>query len=388
MARLPQDIAIRVADVHKVFKVPHHSDDSIKHRIITAFEPKDKAVDIHEALRGITFDVKKGEFFGIVGRNGSGKSTLLKIISNIYTPTSGYTQHSGKLVAFIELGVGFNPQLSGRDNVYLNAAMLGFSRKEIDAMYDEIVAFAELEDFMELKLKNYSSGMKVRLAFSVAIRAQADILILDEVLAVGDAAFKKKCYDYFKNLKEAHKTIVLVSHSMGLIREYCDRAILIEDGKIAYEGDSESVADKYTELFSPNNYTNTTGVDAAVDLVECYAKNSNGKIQIKVSFKPKQNIEGAVLVSKITRGNRTLAGASSKDLGLLSGINLTKDEVELIQISLDNSISVGDFSLGFVLESQDGKVQHGNWAKVMRVDNQKETESFPVKMTGTIEVVE
>lgn len=247
--KLPDDIAIRVTDVHKRFHLPHDKEDSIKHRVITAFEKKDKTIDVHEALRGISFEIKKGEFFGVVGRNGSGKSTLLKIISNIYQPTSGTTEHQGKLVAFIELGVGFNPQLTGRDNVYLNGAMLGFTRKEIDAMYDEIVEFAELKKFMGQKLKNYSSGMKVRLAFSVAIRAQADILILDEVLAVGDSAFKKKCYHYFKNLKEERKTIILVSHSMGLIKEYCDRAILIENGKIAFEGSAEETADAYDELF-------------------------------------------------------------------------------------------------------------------------------------------
>ena len=250
MAKLPPDVAIRVRDVYKGFRLPHHKDDSIKHKIITAFRKKDKSVDVNHALRGISFEVKKGEFFGIVGRNGSGKSTLLKIISQIYQPTSGTADYQGKLVAFIELGVGFNPQLSGRDNVYLNGAMLGFTRKEIDAMYDEIVAFAELERFMDLDLKNYSSGMKVRLAFSVAIRANADILVLDEVLAVGDKSFQDKCYNYFKNLKEAHKTIVFVTHSMGQVREYCDRVILIEKGKIAFEGGAKEAAEHYLELFS------------------------------------------------------------------------------------------------------------------------------------------
>lgn len=243
------DAAIQIRNIHKDFRLPHHKDDSIKHKVITYFRKKDKSVDTNHALRGISFDIKKGEFFGVLGRNGSGKSTLLKIISQIYQPTSGTTKYQGKLVAFIELGVGFNPQLTGRDNVYLNGAMLGFSRKEIDVMYDEIVAFAELEDFMELDLKNYSSGMKVRLAFSVAVRANADILVLDEVLAVGDKSFQDKCYDYFKNLKEAHKTIIFVTHSMGQVREYCDRAIVIEKGKIIFEGNADTAADKYVELF-------------------------------------------------------------------------------------------------------------------------------------------
>lgn len=243
------EVAIKVRDIHKHFVIPNHKDDSIKHKIITFFHPKDKGKTINHALDGISFDIKKGEFFGIIGRNGSGKSTMLKLISQIYQPTSGTVSHKGSMVAFIELGVGFNPQLSGRDNVYLNGAMLGFTREEIDNMYKEIVQFAELEKFMDLDLKNYSSGMRVRLAFSIAIRAEADILILDEVLAVGDKAFKEKCYNYFSELKEAHKTIVFVTHNMQQVKQYCDRAILIEKGKIVSEGDPVKVAKDYDTLF-------------------------------------------------------------------------------------------------------------------------------------------
>jgi ABC-2 type transport system ATP-binding protein len=239
MAKLPDDVAIRVENIHKDFHLPHNNEDSIKHRMITLFEKKDQDIDTLHALKGVSFDIKKGEFFGILGRNGSGKSTLLKLISQIYQPTRGRVRHRGRLVAFIELGVGFNPQLTGRENVYLNGALLGFSRSEIDAMYDDIVSFAELGNFMEQKLKNYSSGMKVRLAFSVAIRADADILILDEVLAVGDADFQRKCYNYFKELKEREKTVVLVTHGMGAVREFCDKAILIVDGVIAHTGTAD-----------------------------------------------------------------------------------------------------------------------------------------------------
>ena len=164
-------------------------------------------------LKDISFEVRQGDFFGIVGRNGSGKSTLLKIISQIYVPEKGSVSVKGKLVPFIELGVGFNPELTGRENVYLNGALLGFTREEIDAMYDDIVEFAELEDFMDQKLKNYSSGMQVRLAFSVAIKAQGDILVLDEVLAVGDEAFQRKCDNFFAQMQKGPtKTIILVTH--------------------------------------------------------------------------------------------------------------------------------------------------------------------------------
>lgn len=198
-------------------------------------------------LRDINFEVRQGDFFGIVGRNGSGKSTLLKIISQIYTPEQGSVTVKGKLVPFIELGVGFNPELTGRENVYLNGALLGFTHAEIDTMYDDIVEFAELEDFMDQKLKNYSSGMQVRLAFSVAIKAQGDILVLDEVLAVGDEAFQRKCDNFFAEIKkDPTKTVILVTHSMDAVKKYCNKAILIKDGEIVASGDKNDVADRYT----------------------------------------------------------------------------------------------------------------------------------------------
>lgn len=244
------DLAVSIKKVKKEFRLPNEREDSIKLRTINKLRGNfDKGHSEYKALKGISLDIKKGEFIGILGRNGAGKSTLLKIIAEIYQPTSGSVKVNGKLVPFIELGVGFNPNLSGRDNVYLNGAMLGFTRKEVAAMYDDIVAFAELEKFMDQKLKNYSSGMKVRLAFSVAIKANADILLLDEVLAVGDAAFQKKCYDYFDSLKERKKTIIFVTHNMSAVRRYCTRAVLIEGGKITAEGSAEDVAGKYEELF-------------------------------------------------------------------------------------------------------------------------------------------
>ena len=202
-----------------------------------------------KVLDGIDLEIKKGEFVGIVGRNGSGKSTLLKLLAGIYYPSAGEITINGSLVPFIELGVGFNMELSGRENVYLNGAILGFSNSEIDAMYDDIVKFAELGDFMDQKLKNYSSGMQVRLAFSIAIRAKGDILILDEVLAVGDAEFQNKCNDYFESL-HGNQTMILVTHSMDNVKKFCDRAIMIENGKIACEGKPEKVAKAYEKLWS------------------------------------------------------------------------------------------------------------------------------------------
>lgn len=246
---MDDDIAIKVEGLHKDFILPHERAGSVKGIFTSMFRHAMEKKEKQHTLKDISFEVKKGEFFGIVGRNGSGKSTLLKILAGIYQPTKGSVQVSGKLVPFIELGVGFNPELSGRDNVYLNGAMLGFSTKEVDAMYDDIVSFAELERFMDQKLKNYSSGMQVRLAFSMAIRSEADILLIDEVLAVGDADFQRKCYDYFNHLKKDKITVVFVSHDMTAVRKYCDRALLIEESNILNAGNADEVAEAYQQLF-------------------------------------------------------------------------------------------------------------------------------------------
>lgn len=241
------DIAIRVENLHKSFRLPTERSWGLKQAIFNRLRGI-KGYKDQQVLRGINFEIKKGEFVGIVGRNGSGKSTLLKILSGIYYPSAGNITINGTLVPFIELGVGFNFELTGRENIYLNGAMLGFSNAEIDAMYDDIVKFAELEEFMDQKLKNYSSGMQVRLAFSIAIRAKGDILILDEVLAVGDAAFQKKCNDYFQSL-HGNQTVILVTHSMEDVEKFCDRAILIENGEIACQGSPEKVTKAYLKLW-------------------------------------------------------------------------------------------------------------------------------------------
>lgn len=244
---IADEIAVKVDDLHKSFKLPTERAWGLKQAIFNRLKGV-KGYKKQEVLRGVSFEVKKGEFIGIVGRNGSGKSTLLKLLSEIYTPDSGKVTINGTLVPFIELGVGFNPELTGRENVYLNGALLGFSNAEMDEMYEEIVKFAELDQFMDQKLKNYSSGMQVRLAFSIAIRAHGDILILDEVLAVGDAAFQEKCNDYFKSL-HGNQTVILVTHSMENVLKFCDRAIMIEEGKIACEGKPEKVTKAYTSLW-------------------------------------------------------------------------------------------------------------------------------------------
>lgn len=240
-----KEIAVKVDHVSKYFKLPTEATHSLRTALVNRFKGV-KGYREQHVLKDISFDVYKGDFFGIVGRNGSGKSTLLKIISQIYVPEKGTVTVNGKMVSFIELGVGFNPELTGRENVYMNGAMLGFTTEEIDAMYDDIVEFAELEDFMNQKLKNYSSGMQVRLAFSVAIKAQGDVLILDEVLAVGDEAFQRKCNDYFLERKESGKTTILVTHDMGAVKKYCNRAVLIENGLVKAYGNPFDVANQYS----------------------------------------------------------------------------------------------------------------------------------------------
>jgi ABC-2 type transport system ATP-binding protein len=239
-------VVLKVENVEKSFRLPTEQASGLKQLLIN-WTKGIKGYREQQVLKGISFEVHQGDFFGIVGRNGSGKSTLLKLISQIYVPERGSIAVDGKLVPFIELGVGFNPELTGRENVYLNGALLGFSRSEIDEMYDDIVEFAELEDFMDQKLKNYSSGMQVRLAFSVAIQARGDILVLDEVLAVGDEAFQRKCDTFFASVKkDPSKTVILVTHSMDAVKKYCNKAILIKDGRVIASGDKNDVADRYT----------------------------------------------------------------------------------------------------------------------------------------------
>lgn len=239
-----EEIAVKVENVSKTFRLPHEKHTSLKGAFLNSF--KQKSYEVQEALKDVSFEVKKGEFFGIVGRNGSGKSTLLKCMAGVYSPTKGKLHIEGSLVPFIELGVGFNPELSGRDNVYLNGALLGFSRKQMNNMYDDIVEFAELEQFMDQKLKNYSSGMQVRLAFSIAIRAKGDILLLDEVLAVGDENFQRKCNDYFEELKKDNKTVILVTHSMAAVERYCTRAMILDKGQIKRIGMPTTIANQYS----------------------------------------------------------------------------------------------------------------------------------------------
>lgn len=235
--------AISVKNVSKQFSIPHDKVNTLKGAFVNIFQTNNS--ESFYALKDISFEVHKGEFFGIIGRNGSGKSTLLKILAGVYTNDTGSIDINGRISPFLELGIGFNLELSGRDNIYLNATVLGLTKKEIDAKFDSIVAFSELERFIDQKLKNYSTGMSVRLAFSVAINANREILLMDEVLAVGDTNFQKKCINEFEKYKALGRTVVLVTHDIEIVKKYCDRVILLENGKIAKIGDVNEVCKEY-----------------------------------------------------------------------------------------------------------------------------------------------
>ncbi|HEX3691739.1 MAG TPA: ABC transporter ATP-binding protein [Solirubrobacteraceae bacterium] len=238
--------AVSALKVSKAFQLPHRQYHTLKERALHPFHSR--TFDVLQAVDDVSVEIPEGEFFGIVGRNGSGKSTLLKCLAGIYGIDSGELRVRGRLSPFIELGVGFNTDLTARDNVMINAIMLGLTRRQARERFDEIIAFAELEDFLDLKLKNYSSGMQVRLAFAVAIQVDAEILLIDEVLAVGDAAFQQKCFDEFHRLKKAGRTIIFVTHDMSSVQRFCNRAMLLEKGRMIELGDPATIARRYNEL--------------------------------------------------------------------------------------------------------------------------------------------
>jgi ABC-type polysaccharide/polyol phosphate transport system ATPase subunit len=238
--------AVKISHVSKTFKVPRERYHTLKERVL--HPRRGRHFELLRAADDISVEIAEGEFFGIVGRNGSGKSTLLKCLAGIYDIDAGSIEICGRLSPFIELGVGFTMDLPARDNVIINATMLGLSRRQARERFDSIIAFAELEEFVDMKLKNFSSGMLVRLAFSTAVQVDADILLMDEVLAVGDASFQRKCFDEFLRLKAEGRTIIFVTHDMGAIERFCDRAMLIEHGRVVDIGGAGSIARQYNDL--------------------------------------------------------------------------------------------------------------------------------------------
>jgi ABC-2 type transport system ATP-binding protein len=272
-------VVIETRGVEKSFTLASHKVDSLKERL-TTFGGATEHNQLR-ALRGVSFDVHRGEFFGIVGRNGSGKSTLLKILASIYAADAGRVRMAGRLAPFIELGVGFNPELTARENVELNGVMMGLHRREAQQRLGAVLDFAELGEFVDMKLKNYSSGMLVRLAFSVMIQSDAEILLIDEVLAVGDASFQQKCADVFHEIRDSNRTVVLVTHDMGAVEHYCHRAMLLHDGVVEAEGDPDEVARRYLRLnferAPSQSGDNDWGDEADVRLVDAWLEGPDGE---------------------------------------------------------------------------------------------------------------
>jgi ABC-type polysaccharide/polyol phosphate transport system ATPase subunit len=339
-------LAIQVEGLKKAFRIPTHRVDSIKERAVHPFSAR----EFRElrALDGVSFEIHQGEFFGIVGRNGSGKSTLLKVLASIYRADAGRIRMAGRLAPFIELGVGFNVELTARENVILNGVMMGLTQRETRRRLDAVLEFAELREFADLKLKNYSSGMLVRLAFSTMMEADADILLIDEVLAVGDAAFQQKCADAFHEMKAAGKTIVLVTHEMKTVEEYCHRAMLIEGGEIRNLGDPAEIGRQYMRLnFTPGAEPGPEGGEEPV------AAAAGGRL-LDAWIE-----DGA--------GERATGVEHGEAIRLRAEVELTVDTLGVsVSFIVANADGVNMFELGTPIEAEDGsgRLRAGDRARV------------------------
>ncbi len=340
--------AVSVNKVSKAFRIPREQYHTLKERALHPFRPKH--FDVLQAVHDVSLDVAPGEFFGIVGRNGSGKSTLLKCLAGIYRIDEGELEIRGRLSPFIELGVGFNPDLTARDNVIINAIMLGLTRKQAVERFDDILAFAELEEFVDLKLKNYSSGMYVRLAFATAVQVDADILLIDEVLAVGDASFQQKCFDEFTRLRDAGRTILFVTHDMSAVERFCNRAMLIERGSIVEMGEPSTIARQYNRLNFSRVRAERRGAGAAPE---------------------PRNDDGAEILNAWFEG-----GAGE--------IQLTSEQGEPLTVRIDAHFStdVEDPIFSMTLQNEAGNVAFSTNTEVQRID----TGSFRAGTTAVVRI--
>ena len=290
-----QDVAIEVQHISKSFKISFDKSKTLKDKII--FAKKDK-YEIHQVLEDVSFTIKKGEAVGLIGHNGCGKSTTLKLLTRIIYPDSGEISIDGRVSSLLELGAGFHPDMTGRENIYTNASIFGLTKKEIDERLDEIIEFSELEEFIDNPVRTYSSGMYMRLAFSVAINVNADILLIDEILAVGDSNFQLKCANKMQELKKEGITIVIVSHSMGQIEELCDRCIWLDKGKIVSDGNPQYVHKLYMEFMGQARAERSEkerqlmeeakNLDLSITQVEC--KNNAGEPRVAFSIDDDINI--------------------------------------------------------------------------------------------------
>jgi ABC-2 type transport system ATP-binding protein len=306
-------VVVEVRGLHKAFRVPERRVDTIKERLARPFHRVPHRT-LH-ALRDVSFDVRQGEFFGIVGRNGSGKSTLLKVLASIYAKDAGTVRTAGRIAPFIELGVGFNPEHAAGENIVLNGVLMGLSRREAERRRDAVLDFAELRDFAELKVKNYSSGMMVRLAFAIMVEADADTFLVDEVLAVGDAAFQQKCADTFEARRREGRTVVLVTHDMTAVTGLCDRALLLHDGEVQADGEPEEVAIKYLR----RNFGGDGGAragEAPEFLVALRSASAQGApLEVDVALEARRDLDDAEAELQLRTEDGVLVGTSVQPLG-------------------------------------------------------------------------
>jgi ABC-type polysaccharide/polyol phosphate transport system ATPase subunit len=358
------------SNVWKTFRLPFDRPSTLKQRVLHPRQSR-AATELH-ALRDVSFQVERGEFFGIIGRNGSGKSTMLKCLAGIYQPDRGAISVAGRVSPFIELGVGFNMELTARDNVVVNAALLGIPRAETLARFDEIIRFAELERFVDLKLKNYSSGMQVRLGFSAAIQAQADIYLVDEVLAVGDARFQEKCFEVFRQMKRDGRTVVYVTHDLVSVERFCDRAILLEGGEVVDSGEPFPVIQTYRQLDltqqrgeADRQQEATRWGDGAAEVVEAWFENSSGAVEsvlsqgeqvtlnVRIAFR--QPMESPVFgaIIKNERDDHVFVTNTMFD-GVETGDYAAGDEI-VYRIAFDVHMSDGRYSVSPAIAYQDAQ---------------------------------
>jgi ABC-type polysaccharide/polyol phosphate transport system ATPase subunit len=374
---------LAVRDVSKAFRLPHEQVHTLKERVLHPFRTRSE--ETLDALSAVSTDIRSGEFFGIVGRNGSGKTTLMKCLAGIYRPDTGEIWARGRVAPFIELGVGFNPDLTARDNVLINAVMLGLSPSQARERYDSIIEFAELERFTELKLKNYSSGMQVRLAFAVMVHVDADLLLIDEVLAVGDSAFQRKCLDSLMKARAEGRTILLVTHDMNSVQRFCDRAMLLDGGDLITIGDPREVSRRYEEL-NMARYGRSDGPaiahagDGSAAIVDCWLEDETGEraeqiphgrpTRIRMEVEWRVTAEGPNFGFMISdeRGRGVLALASEstiRDTGTFkAGENVTVD------VALDCLLAGGSYSVS-------PEVRHGT-AERRLMDHRENAASFEV----------
>lgn len=365
------ELALEVEHLTKTFRLHHQKTSSIKQ--LVAGRGRNR-FDEFTALKDVTFDVKEGEVFGVIGQNGSGKSTLLKCMAGILQPNAGSVRVHKRMSALLELGAGFHPELSGRDNVFLNAAILGMSRKDIAVRFDDIVEFSGLHSFIDSPVKTYSSGMYVRLAFAVAINVDPHLLIIDEILAVGDVSFQQRCLEKFVEFRNEGRTIVLVTHAMNTVRDMCDRAIWLTHGTVTGEGDPSELVDDYTETMLGNINRGGDGSvrrgsgEIQISTVELFVGDSElpvkrfrtgDRVRLRLHYHAEKSIPRPVIAFTIEHlGGSTVTAPCTRDVGLipdaLSGkgaVDVVLDDVALLPGTYDVHTAITDFNRSHIYDN-------------------------------------